>query len=182
MPFSTQPELEDQKVALFPLQETDFESLYAVASDPAIWAQHPNKDRWKRDVFRVFFEGAMQSGGAFRIVDKLTGSIAGSTRMYDYAPNEDSILIGYTFFATRFWGKGYNPAVKTLMLDYLFQHVSKVGFHIGAENIRSQIAITRLGAVKTGEQEIAYFGEPSKLNFIYQIQKADWPMPPAAAK
>lgn len=174
MALSTQIVLEDEKVILYPLQEADFEGLYAVASDPEIWKQHPNKDRWKREVFQVFFEGALRSGGAYRIVDKLTGDIAGSTRMYDYNPQTDTILIGYTFFATRFWGKGYNPAVKKLMLDYLFQYVSTVEFQIGAVNVRSQIAITRLGAVKMGELEIAYFGEAPKLNFIYHIQKADW--------
>ena len=174
MTFSTQIVLEDQQVVLYPLQETDFENLYAVASDPEIWAQHPNKDRWKREVFQVYFEGAIKSGGAYRIVDKLTGSTAGSTRMYNYNPEDESMLIGYTFFATRFWGKGYNPAVKILMLDYLFQHVSKVIFHIGAVNVRSQIAITRLGAIKTGEEEIAYFGEAPKLDFVYQIHKDEW--------
>ena len=70
MNFSIQPILENEQLILFPLQESDFEDLYQVASDPKIWEQHPNKDRWKKEVFRNFFDGAMQSKGAFRIVDK----------------------------------------------------------------------------------------------------------------
>jgi RimJ/RimL family protein N-acetyltransferase len=174
MKFDIQPILENDKIILYPLQEEDFDVLYNVASDPGIWEQHPNKDRWREEVFRTFFDGAMQSKGAFKIVDKATGDIAGSTRLYDYNEEENSILIGYTFFATRFWGTGVNRSVKTLMLDYLFQFVSKVYFHIGAQNIRSQIAIERLGAEKAGEQEIAYFGEPLKLNFIYCISREKW--------
>jgi hypothetical protein len=58
-----------------------------------------------------------------------------------------------------------------MMIDYLLQHVSQVLFQIGANNIRSQIAIGRLGATKIGEQELAYYGEPSVLNFIYSIKK-----------
>ena len=173
-PFSIQPLLEDDKVILYPLREEDFESLYAVASDPAVWEQHPNRDRWQRPVFEVFFQGAMQSKGAFRIVDKATGEIAGSTRIYTYNPKENTIMIGYTFFGTRFWGKGFNPAAKTLLFHYLFQHVSKIGFHIGASNLRSQIAITRLGAEKTAELEVAYFGEAPKMNFEYWISKQTW--------
>ncbi|MET3877136.1 GNAT family N-acetyltransferase [Chitinophaga sp. OAE865] len=174
MKFSIQSILENEQVILYPLQEEDFEALYAVASDPRIWEQHPNRDRWKKDVFRTFFDGAIQSKGAFKIVDKQTGEIVGSTRMYDYNETENSILIGYTFYATQYWGKGINKAVKTMMLDYLFQFVSKVYFHIGASNIRSQIAIGRIGAEKTGEQEVTYFGEKPKLNFVYAIDKEKW--------
>src|SRR3954463_9201947 len=118
MNFDIQPVLENDKVILYPLQGDDFEALYAVASDPGIWEQHPNKDRWKKDVFRTFFDGAMQSGGAFRIVDQENNKVIGSTRIYDYNEADDSILIGYTFYAREYWGKGINPAVKTLMLDY----------------------------------------------------------------
>lgn len=166
-----QPVLENEKAILYPLKEEDFEELYAVASDPAIWEQHPNKDRWKREIFRVFFDGALQSGGAFKIVDKGSGQVIGSTRFYDYNKQDGSILIGYTFYARAFWGRGYNHAVKLTMLDYIFQFVSKVYFHIGAENIRSQIAISRLGAEKTGEQEVTYFGESPKQNFVYEISR-----------
>ncbi|MBK7873626.1 MAG: GNAT family N-acetyltransferase [Saprospiraceae bacterium] len=172
--FSIQPVLENDTILLRPLENEDFEALYQVASDPKIWEQHPNKDRWREEVFRVYFEGAMQSKGAFKIIDKATGQIAGSTRIYDYNEEENSILIGYTFYARVYWGKGVNLLAKALMLDYLFQYVSKVGFHIGAENIRSQIAIGRLGAKKVGEQEIAYYGEPSKLNYIYEVERVAW--------
>jgi hypothetical protein len=60
------------------------------------------------------------------------------------------------------------------MLDYIFQFVSKVNFHIGATNIRSQIAISRIGAEKISEQEVTYFGEATKLNFVYEISKENW--------
>src|SRR3954454_21197033 len=174
MNLDIQPVLENNKVSLYPLQEDDFEALYAVASDPKIWEQHPNKDRWKEDVFHTFFEGAIQSKGAFKIIDKSTGKIAGSTRIYDYNEQDNSVFIGYTFYATAYWGKGINHSVKALMLDYLFQFVLSVYFQIGANNIRSQIAIGRIGAKKVGEQEVAYFGEPLKLNYIYRIEKEEW--------
>lgn len=174
MNINIQPVLENENIILYPLQEQDFEEVYLAASDPAVWAQHPNKERWQREVFKNFFDGAMKSEGAFKIVDKISGHAIGSTRFYDYSEAGNSILIGYTFFATAYWGKGINHAVKALMLDYIFQFVSVVIFHIGAENIRSQISIGRLGIAKTGEEEVAYFGESSKLNFVYRITKEVW--------
>jgi RimJ/RimL family protein N-acetyltransferase len=174
MNFNIQPTLENEHVILYPLQEKDFDDLYAVAADPKIWEQHPNKDRWKKEVFKIFFDGAIQSKGAFKIVDKSTGAIIGSTRMYDYNEQENSIFIGYTFYAVQYWGTGINHSVKAMMLDYIFQFVSKVYFHIGANNIRSQVAISRIGAEKTGEQEVTYFGEAPQLNFVYEISKENW--------
>lgn len=174
MQFNIQPILENEHVILYPLKESDFEDLYAAASDPAVWEQHPNKDRWKREVFANFFAGAMKSKGAFKITDKSSGKVVGSTRFYDYDEAENRILIGYTFYSCDCWGKGINASVKKTMLDYIFRFVSKVQFHIGASNVRSQIAIGRLGAIKIAEEEITYFGETPKWNFIYEISKEMW--------
>lgn len=174
MNFSIQPLLENEKVKLIPLREEDFERLYEVASDPNVWAQHPNKNRFEREVFQNFFKGAMESKGAFLILDKNSDEIAGSTRFYDYNEENKSIFIGYTFYGVKFWGKGLNQQAKTLMLDYIFQFVEKVNFHVGASNIRSQKAMEKLGAIKTDEIMVAYFGEPDRLNFQYEILKKDW--------
>lgn len=173
MNFSIQTTLENERAVLQPLKEEDFDMLYTIASDPAIWEQHPNKDRWKREVFEIFFEGALQSKGAFKIIDKASGKLAGSTRFYGYSEIERRIFIGYTFYARPHWGTGLNSSVKHLMLSYIFQYVDEVGFHVGSSNIRSQIAVERLGASKTGEEEIAYVGESPKLNFVYLIKKSE---------
>lgn len=163
--------LENDFVQLIPLEESDFEYLYSVASDPKIWEQHPNKDRYQREVFEKFFQGAIESIGAFKIMDKSSNEVAGSTRFYDYNPKENSIFIGYTFYATKFWGSKLNPQVKKLMLDYIFQFVDKVNFHVGKDNIRSQKAMEKLGAKKVDEVNVAYFGEPEKLNVVFEIDK-----------
>lgn len=169
--MNLQPTLKNDLITLFPLTENDFEELYNVASDPLIWEQHPNKDRYKREVFKNFFEGALQSGGAFKIIDNATNKVIGSTRFYDLNMKDKSVLIGYTFYGREYWGSTYNPQVKKIMLDYAFQYINKVFFHIGANNIRSQKAIERIGASKVREIEVAYHGEPEKLNFEYVIYK-----------
>ena len=174
MHFSIQPILENENFKLIPLKENDFERLFEVASDPKVWEQHPNKDRYKREVFENFFKGAIESKGAFLIIDKQSNEVLGSTRFYDFNEEKNSILIGYTFYGTKSWGKNINPQVKKLMLDYIFQFVCIVDFHIGAENIRSQVSINRLGVTKIGELEVTYFGEEPKLNFIYRLTKEDW--------
>ncbi|RQO64230.1 N-acetyltransferase [Pedobacter sp. KBW01] len=174
MYFDLQPTLENDLIQIVPLKETDFEALYAVASDPLIWEQHPNKDRYQRTVFKNFFKGAIESKGAFIVYEKETGKIVGSSRYYELDEENSSVAVGYTFIGREFWGKGHNRALKTLMLDYAFQFVDKVILHIGASNYRSQKATEKLGASKVGELEVAYYGEPVKLNFVYQVDKASW--------
>ena len=163
--------LNNNSVLLEPLQVDHFEELYGVASDPLIWEQHPNPNRYQKEVFQTFFEGAITSGGAFIIRNADTGKAMGSSRFYDYSRINDEIKIGYTFFSRDCWGKGINKEVKTLMLNYAFIYVERVIFHVGALNIRSQNAMLQLGAKKIGEEIIAYFGGPDRLNYVYEMRK-----------
>jgi RimJ/RimL family protein N-acetyltransferase len=57
------------------------------------------------------------------------------------------------------------------MFDYAFQFVDKIILHIGETNFRSQKATEKLGATKIGKIEVAYYGEPVKTNFSYQVDK-----------
>lgn len=174
LPFEPLPTLAVGKYSLIPIRECDFEEVYAAASDPDVWAQHPNKNRYEREVFKNFFDGAVQSGGAFKIIDTHSNKVIGSTRLYDYEPKNQSIFIGYTFLARDYWGSGANPMIKRMLLDFLFQYVDIVYLHIGADNIRSQISIERLGAKKTDQITIAYYGEPERENYVYEFRKENW--------
>ena len=89
--------------------------------------------------------------------------------LQDDKNDKNEIKIGYTFFSRECWGKPFNKEVKTLMMNYILQYVDNVIFHVGAENIRSQKAMAKLGATKIGEEEVAYFGEATRLNFVYLI-------------
>jgi RimJ/RimL family protein N-acetyltransferase len=80
------------------------------------------------------------------------------------------IQIGYTFFSRECWGKSINKAVKKLMLTHAFNFVDKVAFYVGANNIRSQKAMEGIGGIKVREEVVAYFGEPDRLNFRYEIK------------
>ncbi|MEN9525496.1 MAG: hypothetical protein RLZZ256_880 [Bacteroidota bacterium] len=163
--------LRNEIVELCPLREEDLDPLYAVASDPLIWEQHPTPTRYQRPVFETYFRGAMESGGAFLIKD-FSGAVIGCTRFYDHLPEVKQINIGYTFFARSCWGKSINSGVKRLMLAYAFQYVDRVIFHVGANNMRSRRALEKIGATPIGEKSVAYFGEATLLNVVYQIQKS----------
>ena len=150
-PFDIQPVLSGVCVTLRPLLARDCDALYAVASDPEIWAMHPFRDRYKREVFEGFFADAMASWGAFAILDRATNEIIGGTRFSAYDPATQEIEIGWTFFATAYWRTGINREVKALMLRHIFQFVSIVVFQVGAHNLRSRTAVERLGGTLVRE-------------------------------
>jgi RimJ/RimL family protein N-acetyltransferase len=166
--------LANDSVILAPLAATDFEGVYAVASDPLIWEQHPNPDRYKREVFQTYFEGALASRGAFLILSAKDQAVIGCTRYYDHVPERSEIKIGYTFFSRQCWGRAYNLATKSLMLDHAFTFVQKVIFHVGAANMRSRAAMAKLGARHTGDETVTYYGELPRLNCVFEIDSALW--------
>jgi len=150
-----------------PLCADDFEALYAVASDPLIWEQHPNSDRCQRDVFRKFFDEAMQSGGALLVLDRKDGRVIGSSRYHCYDLERSEIEIGWSFLARSHWGGVYNGELKRLMLDHAFRFVANVIFLVDSNNRRSQRAVEKIGGVRVGSKT-----DPSgRESFIYRITR-----------
>ena len=160
--------LKNSLVQLVPLQENDFETLYAIAADPLIWEQHPQKERYQKAVFQTFFNEAIASKSAFLVLDVKTGTPIGSSRYYEYDAAAQTIAIGYTFLARAYWGGAYNQALKALMLHYIFNYVTTVIFHIGPHNIRSQKAVLKLGAQKIEDATPPANGEE---RFVYSLTK-----------
>ena len=97
-------------------------------------------------MFQRFFDSAIESKGAFAIVDRKTAEIIGSSRYYKYNPIENAVTIGFTFLARAYWGGVYNGELKQLMLDHAFQFVDHVLFEVGAGNMRSRGALEKIGA------------------------------------
>ena len=165
MPFDLQPILKGELLELRPLRAEDFHNLYAVASDPLIWEQHPANDRYQEEVFHAFFREALQSGGALIAVDSRDGRVIGSSRFHGYDEEKSEIEIGWTFLACSHWGGVYNREMKQLMLRHAFQFVTRVIFLVGIRNLRSQRALEKIGAARAGSKPDGS-GRPS---FVYQI-------------
>jgi RimJ/RimL family protein N-acetyltransferase len=165
MSFDLQPVLQGKLLALRPLRPEDLQDLYAVASDPLIWEQHPVKDRYQEGVFREFFREAVESGGALVAIDSTVGQIIGSSRYHGYDQEKSEIEIGWTFLARSRWGGVYNREMKQLMLRHAFKFVNNVIFLVGPQNLRSQRAVEKIGGVRVGSKCDA----DGRDSFVYQI-------------
>jgi RimJ/RimL family protein N-acetyltransferase len=165
MSFDLQPNLKGKLLELKPLQAEHYNELYNIASDPLIWEQHPNNDRYKEEVFKEFFREALESGGALIAIDCRDNKIIGSSRFYGYDKEKNEIEIGWTFLARSHWGGAYNREMKQLMLRYAFRFVNNVVFLVGPKNLRSQKAVEKIGGVQIGKR----LDDTGKESIVYQI-------------
>lgn len=171
VPIDLQPTLKGRLVELRPLRPEDFDDLYAVASDPLIWEQHPARDRYQEDVFKEFFRVALEGRGAFAAVDRETGRMIGSSRFHGYDEARREIEIGWTFLARSHWGGRFNGEMKAMMLRHAFQFVESVVFLIGPQNVRSQKAVEKIGGVRVGSRT----DDEGRESFVYQLTASAFP-------
>lgn len=169
MPFELQPELTGELLRMRPLRAEDFDALYAVASDRLIWELHPAHDRWKEDVFREYFRGGMESGGALLALDAKDGRVIGSSRYIGYEEAKSEIEIGATFLARTHWGGAYNREMKRLMLGHAFRFAESVIFRIGVRNWRSQRAMEKIGGMRVG----TCADSAGRASWVYRIGRGD---------
>lgn len=174
-PVLLQPVLQGPTLLVRPLVAADFAPLYAVASDPLLWEQHPDRYRYQLPVFEALFSGALASGGALTVVQRATGRIIGSSRYYEYAAAQRTVCIGYTFIARDCWGGACNGELKALMLAHAAEFADTVWFHVGPDNRRSRRAMEKIGAVFSheGDWVLTLNGPPNPTAFYrFELRQA----------
>jgi len=172
--FDLQPILKGELIELRPLRPQDFDALSAAASDPKIWEQHPESDRYQRDVFQRFFDGALESKGAFAIIERKSGRIIGSSRYCNLDLANREVEIGWTFLEREFWGGTYNRELKQLMLDHAFRFVDRVVFVVGEQNFRSQKALAKIGASFLKKVQLPANDGTMKTNLVFAITEKSY--------
>lgn len=165
-----QPILTSKQLTLRPLLAADFDALLEAASDPLIWAQHPDPSRGTRQGFRPFFDEALKSKAGLVAVDGVQHLLIGWSRYSNYAPAE-AITIGYTFLVRRHWGGATNAEMKRLMLRHAFTDVREVLFTVAELNLRSRRAVEKLGAHLVGTEAAPRWGQ---IHLIYRLTAQAW--------
>ena len=175
--FDPQPVLKGRGLVLRPLTSEDREALYAAASDPLIWEQHPAKTRHQRAVFDPYFDFLLSTGEALAVTLAVTlagdGRVIGTSRYYATDDTPPALSIGYTFLMRDFWGGPTNWALKSLMLDHIFASRDEAWLHIDAKNMRSRQATGKLGAVLV-KQAVYDFGNGAAEYLCYRLTRNAW--------
>lgn len=180
MSVALQPTLAGAIVALRPVVAADWDALYAVASDPLIWAGHPMRDRWQEAVFRRFFDEALASGGGLVATDAASGAVIGFSRYDRERVEPGEVEIGWTFLARSHWGGAANADMKRLMIAHALRHFDRALFLVGETNLRSRRAMEKIGGRLTDRTYDADLPHGVVRHVIYAIDRADFGAGPLA--
>lgn len=174
--FDLQPTLTGPRITVRPVGPADWSGMFAAAQDPEIWSLHPERDRYREEVFRRFFDDAVNSGSAFAFVDNKSGAIIGSSRYHGLDTDASEIEIGWTFLVRAHWGGSFNLEIKRLMLAHAFKFVDTVVFWIGTENLRSRQAVLKIGGVLREGDWDRKVGNVVEPYVVYEIRREQMPL------
>ncbi len=169
--FDRQPTLTSGAFSLRRLREDDRDALRIAAADPAIWAGHPETDRYEASVFYDLFDQLLAFKGALVMRDGDT--VIGTSTYYTGSTQPGTIAIGYTFLTRPYWGGKTNLTMKSMMLAHAFESFDEVWLHIAPSNLRSQRATQKLGATYSHTENMQTSMGPCEMQF-YVISRAAW--------
>ena len=166
--FDFDPVLLGATLRVRPINADEFEALYAVASDPLLWEQHPARRRFERPVFEQWFADALVQH-ALVVEELTTRRVIGSSRYYHWDSALREVAIGFTFIGRDHWGGTTNAELKRVMLDLAFRYADTVWFHVAPENMRSRKAVEKIGGTYSHTAVLAINGGAAGEHVFYRI-------------
>jgi N-acetyltransferase len=149
--------LEGRYIILEPLAERHARDIFAVMQDEEVcrylaWAPPKAIDETLALIRQAEGLMARRESVIFAQIWRATGRAMGSTRLLDVRPSDRQVEIGATFLGREYWRTAANTESKFLFLKYCFETLGcvRVALKTDGRNVRSQEALTRLGAVREG--------------------------------
>jgi RimJ/RimL family protein N-acetyltransferase len=179
--------LKGRHVYLEKLAPAHKELIRPIAKDERIWEFNRMLlvNETYDQQFDAYFAFAADPGGrgeqhSFVIYKTGTEEIIGMTRYYELDEKNKRVAVGYTWYIPAVWRKVYNKECKLLLLQYAFEEMkfNRVEFTVASQNIRSQKAVEKIGAVKEGVmRKHAYRNDGTQTDtVIFSIINDEWPV------
>ncbi len=175
--------LEDERVLLRPLLESDFDNLLPFSlNEPEIWkfglitaAGEDNLRKYISDTIRNREE---KKEYPFIVFDKKKNAYAGSTRFYDIQQAYLTVQLGFTWYGKNFQRTGLNRHCKLLLLRFVFEEwgLERLEFRADANNQRSIEAMKAIGCVPEGilRSHMPTAAGYRRDNIVLSILKDEW--------
>ena len=182
MKIETNVTLEGNTVILIPLEMSYKNQLYEAIKSPDVWKYTWREVKSLDDLEQISATAIKSKDDGtqipFIVMDKLSGVVLGTTRIGDIDLANRNAEIGWTWLSPIVWRTKVNTECKYLLLQYCFEQleVIRVQFSISGQNIRSQKAVERIGAVKEGifrKHRIKADGTIHD-NIFYSIVDSEW--------
>lgn len=173
--------LENDHVRLEPFEERHKEPLRAACdADPELWPGF-----YYNSLGGEHFDGGwaamreQQAAGTripFAVIH--AGEVVGLSTFINIQRADRAVEIGTTYYRPEARGGVVNPAAKRLLLEHAFAcGAQRVAFQVDQINLRSQAAMTKLGAVREGvmrNDKVTWTGRV-RSSVIFSILSEEWP-------
>lgn len=176
------PLLEGPSICLEPLSLDHLSRLEEIAFDDRIWKYMLTRvsDRYELEAWINAALKARTVGQMIWVtILKHEDRIVGSTRFIDLDLNHRSVEIGHTWISSQWQRANVNPEAKLLQLRYAFEDLglNRVAFKTHHENLQSQAALRKLGAVYEGTFRNHYIMPDGSLrnSVWFSIIREEWP-------
>ena len=176
--------LTGRSVRVEPLSTAHVNDLaLATAGDEQVWRWLPTFPADARELGAVV-EAALADRAAgtrfpFAIRQVASGRVVGSSSYLDIDPVNARIEIGWTWLSQSVWRTAVNTEVKLLLLGHAFDDLGyeRVALKTHHNNLRSQQAIARLGAVREGtlRHHMRHRDGTWRDSVYYSVLSAEWP-------
>jgi RimJ/RimL family protein N-acetyltransferase len=176
--------LEGEAVRLEPLELRHAVDLAVAGAEPEIWAYLPcgpvlGVEAMQHWIAERLAQDATGGSLGFAIVARTTGRAVGSTSYLDIARGDRRLEIGATWLGREVRRTRVNTECKRLLLGHAFEQlgVGRVQLKTDARNLRSQLAIERLGAQREGvlRAHMVLWDGFVRDTVMYSIIAAEWP-------
>ena len=176
--------LESDQALLRPVAFTDRAALAEIAFDA---------DTWRYFVQRIdadvdldgFIRQAVEDRAAkrrvvFVVIDKATGSVAGSMAYGNLAEADRRLEIGWSWLGRAYRGTGLNRWAKFLLLEHAFERLDceRVEFKTDVLNLQARKGLQNIGATEEGVlRSFNYMPDGRRRDAIYySILRLEWPV------
>ncbi|UOQ83529.1 GNAT family N-acetyltransferase [Gracilibacillus salinarum] len=182
MKMETNIVLEGKYISLEPLEWKHKDVLFEALKSPEVWNYTWRNVRTIDDLERIVTDAVNKKKEKeqipFVVKDKQTGKVIGTTRIGDIDFGNRNVEIGWTWLSPSVWKTKVNTECKLLLLQYCFEElqVIRVQFSVSGQNLRSQHALERIGAVKEGTFRKHRVKESGSIhdNIFYSIIDSEW--------
>ena len=173
-----------QHVRLEPIDRSHVPGLFHIGQNTEDWQYLPipgfqsirDAEEWVGQALHLAETGQQY---AYVLIDPLHQSVMGSSRYLNVRPKHRGVEIGYSWLGTEFQRTPVNTEAKLLMLKHAFEVMGaiRVELKTDSRNLRSQLAIERIGATKEGVLRNHMIAQNNyrRDSIMYSITDDEWP-------
>jgi N-acetyltransferase len=175
--------LRTTKVLLRPLEENDFNTFFKLAQDEDAWKYFTlnlaDKDHLRKWMDQSLTELSAKTRRPFTIIEKSSGTIAGSMSLLNISLHDLRLEIGGSWLGKNFRGTDVNRHSKYALMKYAFDELQfeRVEFKTDVLNTRARKGLGKIGGKEEGvfRSHMTMWNNRRRDSVYYSVLKNEWP-------